>query len=312
MHARRALVSIGTNSTRFLVVGRDVADAVTRIAQESRGTRLGVGLREGGFLDPDARARTLAAIETYMVAIRACDATEIACVATSALRRADDAASFAREAEALVGAPLRVLSGDEEARYAFAGATYTARGACGTVGVLDVGGGSSEYAAGIPGTPQAPDIVRSVEIGAVRLGEAVPALLGARALDAHERAIVLTQARNIAGEALAPLRSVPIPERLVAVGGTVMTIAVMLADDPTQAVIDGATRMRLLDDLLACDLAGRRAIPRMRHQRADILAAGIVVVDEAIRALRCDAVATSLDDVLLGVCIDPASRFSAI
>jgi exopolyphosphatase/guanosine-5'-triphosphate,3'-diphosphate pyrophosphatase len=307
---RRALVSIGTNSTRYLVIDRDAAGGVVRVAHESRGTRLGVGLREGGLLDPEARTRTLAAIADYMRLIRERAPDEIALVATSALRRADDAADFARDAEAFVGAPLRVLSGEEEARFAFDGATFVVGGECGTVGVLDVGGGSSEYAAGVPGASDAPSIVRSVEIGAVRLGEAVPALLGARALDAGERAAVLAEARAVAAEALRGYRELPVPERLVAVGGTVMTVATMLNDDPERAVIDGATRERLLDDLLARDLDGRRAIPRMRHQRADILPAGIIVVDEAVRALRCDAIRTSFDDVLLGVCIDPHLAFT--
>ncbi|MEA2787016.1 MAG: exopolyphosphatase / guanosine-5-triphosphate,3-diphosphate pyrophosphatase, partial [Candidatus Eremiobacteraeota bacterium] len=81
----RALFSIGTNSTRLLVL-----DGAVRIAAESRGTRIGTGIGATGTLDPAARERTLAAIADYVEIARACDVTAADAVATSALRRARD------------------------------------------------------------------------------------------------------------------------------------------------------------------------------------------------------------------------------
>src|SRR5580698_6500495 len=66
----KALISIGTNSTRLLVL-----DRTETLAAESRGTRLGTGLQHSGRLDRDARERTLAAIADYMTAVRAHGAT---------------------------------------------------------------------------------------------------------------------------------------------------------------------------------------------------------------------------------------------
>ncbi len=167
----RALISIGTNSTRLLVI-----DGERTLAAESTGTRLGAGLHERGTLDPDAKARTLAVIASYMEKVRA-SAAGVACIATSAMRRASDGAAFAHNVAELVGVEPRVLSGDEEAAFSFLGATRKLRGDA-PVGVLDVGGGSTELAVDSPARSQrAGRVARtlSLEIGAVRLSERHPA-----------------------------------------------------------------------------------------------------------------------------------------
>jgi exopolyphosphatase/guanosine-5'-triphosphate,3'-diphosphate pyrophosphatase len=96
---------------------------------------------------------------------------------------------------------------------------------------------------------------------------------------------------------------------VIAVGGTVFTAAAMIGD----GVNDGAAmthdnRNRLIDDLLARDLAARKAMPHIRPQRADILPAGLIVVDEACRLLDTDAITVSEADLLLGYLTSPAFR----
>ncbi|MFN2460573.1 MAG: hypothetical protein ABR591_07795, partial [Candidatus Velthaea sp.] len=186
---------------------------------ESVGTRLGSGLGRSGRLDGDARARTLAVVADYVATVRTRDAL-LDVIATSALRRADDAADFRAAVQTLTGIAPRVLSGEEEASYSFRGATHALR-VDGRVGVLDVGGGSTEFAAGTRGNVER---TVSLEVGAVRLSERHLPLLGARALAADERAAVLADARADARAILAPLTSFAGTfEQLIAVGGTVFT-----------------------------------------------------------------------------------------
>jgi exopolyphosphatase / guanosine-5'-triphosphate,3'-diphosphate pyrophosphatase len=294
----RALISIGTNSTRLLVV-----DGEQTLAAESTGTRLGAGLAERGALDPDAKARTLAAVAAYMSRVREL-AAGVACIATSAMRRASDGAAFAAAVTALVGVPPRILSGDEEATYSFLGATRKLRGDT-PVGVLDVGGGSTELAVDSPARSQRTGHVArtlSLEIGAVRLTERHPALMGARALDERARAGLIARARADAAAVLAPLAPEGPLHEVVAVGGTAFTAAAMVAQAPLRdgVTIDAADRAGLVEMLLARDLETRRALPFIRPQRADILPAGIIIVDEACRLLQIDAVRVSVDDLLAG------------
>jgi exopolyphosphatase/guanosine-5'-triphosphate,3'-diphosphate pyrophosphatase len=303
---RRALVSIGTNSTRLLVV-----DGETTLTAESQGTRLGSGLAERGHLDPAAKERTLTTIAGYAASVRAADAT-IDCIATSAMRRAADGAAFAADVEALLGVAPRVLSGDEEAAYSFLGATRHVDGAD-PVGVLDAGGGSTELAVDVPDRARRSGTVertRSLEFGAVRLSERHPELMGGAALDPPARAAVVARARADAAAVLAPLRDVgPVP-RLIAVGGTVFTAAAMIAQAPLRdgVEISAPARAGLIDALLARDLEERRAMPFIRPQRADILPAGIIVVDEACRSLGVDPVRVSVDDLLAGYLFSAAYR----
>jgi exopolyphosphatase/guanosine-5'-triphosphate,3'-diphosphate pyrophosphatase len=306
----RALFSVGTNSTRLLVL-RQAQDGDERIAAESRGTRIGTGIGETGTLDPAARDRTLAAIDEYVGIARACGATASDAISTSALRRASDGAAFAADVAERVGIAPRVLSGVEEATYSFLGATAS-RDGHDPIAVLDVGGGSAELAIDVPRRARsAGEVARtlSVEIGAVRLSERHPALLGARALASDERRALEDEARADAATVLRPLAAMRGFTELIAVGGTVFTASAMIAG----GVRDGAPMthadcLRLIDDLLARDLDARKVLAHIRPQRADILPAGLIVVDEACRLLGIDAFTVSEADLLLGYLTSPAFR----
>jgi exopolyphosphatase / guanosine-5'-triphosphate,3'-diphosphate pyrophosphatase len=299
----RGLISIGTNSTRLLVLD----DAAT-LAVESRGTRLGTGLQQTGRLDPDARERTLAAIADYMGQVRAHRAG-IACIATSAMRRAADGADFTAAVRELTGVEPHILSGDEEAAYSFLGATQVS-GGNEPVAVLDSGGGSTELAIDVPAEARDRGTVGytcSVEIGAVRLAERHPALLGGSALGSGERSRVLTAARADAAAILAPFAAAPAPSRVIVVGGSAFTAAAMIAAAPLRdgVTMDAAQRAALLDELLSRDLEARKALPFIRPQRADILPAGIAIIDEACRILGVPEVTVSVDDLLAGYLASP-------
>jgi exopolyphosphatase / guanosine-5'-triphosphate,3'-diphosphate pyrophosphatase len=303
----RALFSIGTNSTRLLVLG----EGDRRLAAESRGTRIGTGIGAAGTIDAAARNRTLAAIEEYVALSHDLRVAAVDAIATSALRRAGDVESFAADVAARVGVAPRILSGTEEATYSFLGAT-AARGGEREIAVLDVGGGSTELAVDAPSHARGTGTVRqtlSLEIGAVRLAERHPALLGARALNADERRALSEEARTDAAAVLAPFAPIRGFSDLIVVGGTVFTASAMVAG----GVRDGATMTRadtnrLIDELLARDLDARKAMPHIRPQRADILPAGLIVVDEACRILDVNAFTVSEADLLLGYLTSPAFR----
>src|SRR5580700_1897912 len=141
----------------------------------SVGTRIGEGLGERGRLGDEPMQRTLDALAQFSRAAHG-HYVRLFAVATSALRRAENGEEFAERVQALLGVPLRVLSGEEEAAASYRGA-LTALGELRgeRVAVVDAGGGSTECAVG---TSVSPEKVISCEIGAVRLTEAVPALAG--------------------------------------------------------------------------------------------------------------------------------------
>jgi exopolyphosphatase / guanosine-5'-triphosphate,3'-diphosphate pyrophosphatase len=294
---RYAIVSIGTNSTRLLLA--DVAPQNPRIElARSVGTRLGEALEEGGWLGDEPMQRTLDAVAQFARAARG-HYVRMFAVATSAVRRAKNGEEFAERVRALLGVPLRVISGEEEAEASYRGALTVLGPLRGErVGVFDLGGGSAEFAAG---DSEKPERVVSCEIGAVRLTEAAPALGGtAGSVDSA----TVERARKIARDALAPLGDCGDLERLAFVGGTATTTAAIVRERPTPAASQTLTRtdlQRTLERLLTMKLDERKRVNGMRPQRADILPAGIIVLDETLAMLDRDQAIATTNDLLLGI-----------
>jgi exopolyphosphatase / guanosine-5'-triphosphate,3'-diphosphate pyrophosphatase len=297
---RYAVVSIGTNSTRLLL--SDVEPDVPRIElTRSIGTRIGEGLGEHGRLAEEPMTRTLAALEQLVRAVRG-HYVRLFAVATSALRRAENGEAFAQRVFDVLGVPLRVLTGEEEAAASYRGALTafgTLRGE--QVGVVDVGGGSTEYAVGNSAEPER---VISCEVGAVRLTEALPALAGR---DGAVDPATLERARAIAREALARLAEYANVERVAIVGGSATTTAAIVHARKTPPLSYALTRgdlERTLARLTAMTLEERKAVAGMKPQRADILPGGIVVLESALEIIGRDEAIATTADLLLGIALE--------
>jgi exopolyphosphatase/guanosine-5'-triphosphate,3'-diphosphate pyrophosphatase len=294
---RYAVISVGTNSTRMLLA--DMAYEVAHVdATGSIGTRIGEGLDSGGRLGAEPIRRTLDAIGQLYRQVRGRH-VKLFAIATSALRRAANGNEFLEQAREILGVPIRILSGEEEAEASYRGA-ITALGALRgeRVAVIDVGGGSTEYAIG---TSIEPERVVSCEIGAVRLTEALPALAGR---DGAVDAETIERARKFARDALAPLADCDPVERVAFVGGSVTTTAAIVR--ARKGTVDTyplarADLQNVLTRLSAMPLDERRNVVGMKAQRADILPAGIVVLDTALEIIRLDTAVATASDLLLGV-----------
>lgn len=293
----KAVVSIGTNSTRALAAALNGKPRV--VLARSTGTRVGEGLKERGHLDERAMERTLNALREHVDAVRELTG-DICAIATSALRRADNGAEFAREVEAIAGAPLEIISGEEEARRSFLGAVSGLEGAGErSFGVLDTGGGSSEYAIGL----HKPQRVVSCEIGAVRLTEAVRELDGTRGEIAEES---LERARRIARKAIAQIGQFPRADRLIFVGGTATT-AIALQRGARElfdyADLTANELHRQIVLLRGSDLEQRKRIAGMNPQRADILLGGLIILEAVLQITDHSQATVSTNDLLLGTLV---------
>jgi exopolyphosphatase/guanosine-5'-triphosphate,3'-diphosphate pyrophosphatase len=142
-----ACIDIGSNTTRVLVA--DVVDGRLReVVQQRAFTRIGNGLKGGEIpREKIAEVARVVAEQRAVVAQLGCVALRV--VATAAIRNADNAAEFTDTLRSAGGVDVEVLDGAEEARLAFAGATRTlGEPLAGSIGVVDVGGGSTELAIG--------------------------------------------------------------------------------------------------------------------------------------------------------------------
>jgi exopolyphosphatase/guanosine-5'-triphosphate,3'-diphosphate pyrophosphatase len=142
-----ACIDIGSNTTRLLVA--EPSDGRLRELMTQRAfTSLGKATTKGRI--PDEKIEeTAVVVATQARLARALGAEDIVVVATAAVRSAKNRSEFGAAVEAESGLPVRVLTGHEEARLAFLGATRTFSGPLdGPIAVVDVGGGSTEVVIG--------------------------------------------------------------------------------------------------------------------------------------------------------------------
>jgi exopolyphosphatase/guanosine-5'-triphosphate,3'-diphosphate pyrophosphatase len=289
-----AVVDVGTNTARLLIA--DVRDgAVTELDRRSAVTRLGEGVDRSGRLSGAAQARTLEVVQGYAAAIAHAGCERRDAVLTSAVRDAGNGAAFTRRIEAL-GLRARTLTGDEEARLTYRGASAGRDGA--DLLVIDIGGGSTELVNG-------PHEHVSTQNGVVRHSE--------RHL--HDDPPTPQQLEALAADVRANLKgSDPFRGSLgtaVAVAGTATQCAAMdLELEPYDAarveghVLTTKTLRALLRRTASAPLAERERIRGLDPTRAPVIVAGIVILLEVLDFFGLDRAEASEHDLLWGVALE--------
>ena len=145
---RRACIDIGSNTTRLLVA--EAADGQLReLLQQRAFTRIGKGRKRDDRIDEEKIAEVAGVVATQVRLAEELGTLELRAVATAAIRLSANGDELVAAIRDAAGVDVHILSGDEEARLAFVGATRTlGHDPPGEVGVVDVGGGSSELVVG--------------------------------------------------------------------------------------------------------------------------------------------------------------------
>ncbi|HET9738505.1 MAG TPA: Ppx/GppA phosphatase family protein [Solirubrobacteraceae bacterium] len=300
--SRVAVVDIGTNSTRLLVAEPE-GDGLRELARESIVTRLGEGVDATGRLGDEPQARVFRVLDGFSETMDAHGADARTVVMTSAVRDAANGAEFADAVRDRYGLTSSTLSGDEEARLSFLGATST-RAGDGALLVIDIGGGSTEMVEGERGEVE---FHVSTQVGVVRHTERF--LHGDPPAPGELEALAEAARETIAASVPAAVR-----ERVqaaVAVAGTATQLAAIdLELDPyDRSRIEGHRLPRerleaLRDRLAAVPLAERRQITGLDPARAPTIVAGVAILLEVVGAFGLDGVEVSERDILWGVALD--------
>lgn len=320
---RLAAIDCGTNSTRLLVAEvddkpRPAASAELRtLARRMQITRLGRGVDRTGHLADEALERTVAVLREYRELMDrfGVGADSVRISATSAARDADNSDRFMAEAAEIVGTRPDLLTGDEEGRLSYRGATAGLDPTLGPFLAFDLGGGSTEFAVGTE--PSTCNGVISVDVGCVRITEKFlqhdpprPEELSAAIsvteayLDDVDRALAnASQARTVIGLA-----------------GTVSTVAAVEIGLPeydrsqihhfelTRGAAEDVFRTLATEPRVA-----RAHNPGLEPQRVDTIVGGCCVLVAIYRHFDLDAVLVSEADILDGLVLSqlddrPASR----
>lgn len=303
--ARRAVIDVGTNSVKLLVA--EVTGRAARpLLEESRQTRLGHGFYETRRLQPGPLARTAEAVREFTALARAHGAEEIRVIATSATREAVNAAELTQAIANACGLSPEIISGDQEAKWAFQGVTTGAVLVESPMLLLDVGGGSTEF---ILGCGQTMTFARSFPLGTVRLLEKFPP--SDPPTDAEFNACRDAIKQLLRGEVrplLAPvLQNETDGVRLVGTGGTTSILAGI------EHKLDHFDREKIEQTCLTFEkvvafrkmlwelpLTSRRQIRGLPPSRADVILTGVLIYEAVMEEFGFAALCVSTRGLRFG------------
>ena len=287
---RRAVIDIGTNSVKLLVAEVD-GNHVEPIEETAEQTRLGKGFYESQLLQPDAVVATAKAVAQFSDRARELGASSVRAFATSAARDARNPDSLLRAVEAASGLSVEIISGEQEAEWAFRGVSSDARFQQQPLLLLDVGGGSTEF---ILGHGEHKHFRQSFPMGSVRLMEKLPHSDPPTAQELADcrrwlQEFLATQVAPQLEPALAREQCAG-PLMLVGTGGTagiLASIAHRLARHDRNridgAAISSAVVTGWVEGLWSLPLIQRREIPGLPPQRADVMLTGSAIYEAVMK-----------------------------
>ena len=298
---RRAVVDIGTNSTRLFIADVDDGRVADVLERRTEITRLGAGVDADGRLSTEAMDRVFVVLDEYRSLIERFGGARAVAVLTSAVRDASNGEEFASKVGSRWGFKPHILTGDEEAGLTFLGATSERDPDDHTPTlVMDIGGGSTEL---VIGTGHEMTFHVSTQAGVVRQTERHLASDPPTGAELDELA---ADVRSILAAA--------VPERVrrsvtwaIGVAGTATSMASIAQElvpyDPDKVegyVVSADECRRILDRLASLTLELRRRVIGLHPDRAPTIVAGGVILLETLALFGLDSFEVSENDILRG------------
>ena len=278
---RLAAIDIGTNSIRSIVVEADPSGTFRVLDDEKVAVRLGEGLHETGRISADAAGRAIAALSRQQKIIAAYQVRAIEAVATSAVRKARNGSEFIQAIKDQIGLTVTVISGEVEAELAALSAINNFELEGSRHLLVDIGGGSLEL---VMTVGRHVEKTFTLDLGAVYLTES---FLTHDPIDEDDLSRLRRHIRKVLRETFGQERSTI--STMIGSGGTITAMAAMgaAARKESYASVHGCEILHsdvvhLLAMLLRKNLKERRNIPGLNADRADIIVAGVIVIDELL------------------------------
>jgi exopolyphosphatase/guanosine-5'-triphosphate,3'-diphosphate pyrophosphatase len=299
-----AAVDLGSNSFH-LIVAQVTGRRIEVLDNMREMLRFGSGLDARGRITHQAESRALACLKRFGDRLSGYNPEFVRAVGTNTLRRARGSQDFLAEGTRMLGHPIEVISGIEEARLIY-------RGVCAYLPpsrerrlVVDIGGGSTEL---IVGQGNEPKLMESLAIGSVTV------------TDQHFLRAGVTRA-SYAGALLAARRRLePVEAALrragwrVALGssGTIRAVSSVLEElGWTRGDITHADLVRLAEVLVQKRHHRRYELPGLKAERAPVFAGGVAVLQAVFEALDLDGMEVAPGALREGVLLDLVGRLKA-
>ncbi len=274
-----AAIDLGSNS--FHMVVARIEDGHIHILDNLKEmVRLGAGLDDNGILSQESRTRALACLERFSERVNDFPPGSVAAVGTKTLRQAKNSRIFLRNACDVLGHPISVIGGREEARLVYLGVSHSLVAEDGIRFVMDIGGGSTEL---ILGEDFEPLHLRSLNMGCVsmsrrffkngRLGRkhwkkaGIAAHLELRPVRRHFQKVDWTSATGASGT-------------IKAIGRVVQRLGIDSYHITLESLYSIRNRMIAAGRLAELDLPG------LKHDRQPVFAGGLAILIATFEALK--------------------------
>jgi exopolyphosphatase/guanosine-5'-triphosphate,3'-diphosphate pyrophosphatase len=299
--SRVAAIDIGTNSVRLLVADLDdPAGPLVTIDRRMRITRLGQGVNASRRLAPEAIERTLGVLREYRAAIDEHGAARVRATATSAARDSENRDEFFGPASEVLGVVPELLTGEEEARLSFMGATIELAAPAPYL-VVDIGGGSTEFVFGT----SAPEALRSIDVGCVRVTEQ---WLHSDPPAPEELSNAVSAVRDELADVQRAVPMLSEAATVVGLAGTVTTVAAVeqgLHEYDRDRIhhfrLTRAAAEEVFRTLATEPIADRRHNPGLEAERVDVIVGGAIVLVAIFRTFELTEMLVSEADILDGL-----------
>ncbi|MEW5249217.1 Ppx/GppA phosphatase family protein [Microbulbifer sp. 2201CG32-9] len=295
---RYAAPDLGSNSFHLLLA-EFREQRMVRLHTDRAMVRLAEGLDPKRHLDPAVAERALAALHRFRPVLAGLPADHVRCVGTNTLRLVRDADDFLERAESILGVPIDIISGIEEARLIYSGVMAAATGPPQQRCVIDIGGGSTELVRGV----ETPQQLQSLFMGCVSYSGRFFTDGRIRTANGNN----FQRARRAARAELQELQHLADGAQVIGASGTIKSVARILnRGEP------GEIERRALDQLAAkvadtprveeIDLAG------LEPERRPVFAAGLAILHGIFCELDIRAMRVSPYAIREGIVHDLAGR----
>jgi exopolyphosphatase/guanosine-5'-triphosphate,3'-diphosphate pyrophosphatase len=290
-----AAIDVGSNSIKLLVARRDPDDPghAVEILREKEMVRLGQQTLAEGALSEEAMEDGLDCLARYAALARAAGADSITAVATCAVREASNGGELVRRVRRETGLRLAVISGEEEARLITRAVRADLPPSCDPLLVLDIGGGSTEV---VVATGEKILIAESLDLGAVRLTDLH---VSSDPLSPKDERALRKTIRSRLERLEKPVHRAKI-KTAVGTSGTILAAAEIAAHLNGRAGPGAGHRSLSRRDLkkvvrllVASTLKQKSRIAGLDADRADIVTAGAILLQELFRAFGIETLLAS-------------------
>lgn len=275
-----AAIDLGSNSFHMLVV-REVSGSIQTVARIKRKVRLAAGLDKRNHLSVEAMTRGWECLKLFSEQLQDIPSEQIRVVATATLRLAANAAEFLFTAQQILGCPVNVISGEEEARLIYQGVAHTTGGSDKRL-VVDIGGGSTELATG---DGSHASVLFSLSMGCVTWLER---FFSDRHLAKENFAAAEQAARDMLRSIVAPLRAHGW-EACVGASGTVQALQEIMVAQGMDERITLSKLQQLKQRAIQCGKLEELEIEGLTLERALVFPSGLSILIAVFQELNIES-----------------------